>query len=65
MSRDTHVYLVQRDSNVLAAFTVKYEMVSYLERFALLSDLKVTRLRAGEPEFPQAELDVKELTGWA
>lgn len=65
MSRADYIWLVQtEDGHVLAAFTVKYEMVTYLERLGVVADLTVVRLRDGQPFKPQKSYQAKELLGW-
>jgi hypothetical protein len=45
MARSQYIYLVKRDSDVLAAFTVKYEMENWIGRYP--GDYSLVRLRDG------------------
>lgn len=63
MSRSTYVYVVQIGRIVVAAFTVKYELIAYLRGTGMKAHmLTVNRLPDGAPHgrFP-VPLDVKEL----
>lgn len=47
---------------VVAAFTVKHEMVTYLEKYHDKRSLKIYRYRDGEPD-KVTKMDLKELLG--
>jgi hypothetical protein len=49
MARSSYIYVVQDSfKGIMAAFTVKHEMESYLRKEG--SDITVTRLRDGKPD---------------
>lgn len=43
MARSTYIYLVQRNGDPVAAFTVKGELVGWLRRQPIVADLDVFR----------------------
>jgi hypothetical protein len=71
MARSSSIWIVLRKEQILGAFTVKHEMVSYLERFGIVTDLAVTRVPDGGPadwnytHRSQERFTAKELLGWA
>lgn len=66
MPRSTSIYLVRDEKNdIIAGFTVKHELMSYLERFGVLTGLTVTRIPDGLRTRAPLILGAKELLGWA
>ncbi len=59
MARSSHIYLVRRYDKIVGAFTVKHEMVSWLERHNLFgrpamrpSGMTVDRIVDGARQIP-------------
>lgn len=60
-----YVYVVQAGTEIIATFTVKYEMVNFLKRLEFFDVVRVTRWKDGKPGYGFAELNARELLGWA